>query len=124
MPLPFIAESVDSLKKRYSKCIEKTWTLAEVNSGNRPGLHRDYVFDFESGLRLLISKSVFFPNSVDVHISASWEHDIPLNIDNIIELNKQIEQAFHSIGGEGKIRFLGMSANFIPHWLVINDKRN
>lgn len=124
MPLPFVPESVESLKTRFPVCLEKTWTPKEILKGNRPGMHREYVFDFESGLRLLISKTQFFPKDISVHISASWEHDKPLNVNNIQELTQQIEDSYHSIGGEGKIIFLGMSSNFIPHWLVIHDKRN
>lgn len=125
MPLPFIAEPIELLKARFPKCLARIWNPNEINAGGpRPGQFREYIFDFEEGLRLLISKTAFFPYDSSIHISASWEHDVPLNIETIVELTKQIEEKYHLLGGKGRLTFLGMSAHFVPHWLVIEDKVN
>lgn len=108
--LPFIPEPIEQLKARFPICLVKIWNPKNINAGGkRPGQSRDYVFDFESGLRLLISKTAFFPHDISVHISASWEHDVPLTVNTINELSKDIQNSFHSIRGNWQNSF---------HWYV------
>lgn len=118
--LPFESESIDSLKERYPKCIAKIWTQAEIARGDRPGLHREYVFDFESGLRLLISRALF-GDLAKAHVSASWIDEKPLDF---YEAEGEVVRAYKDLGGVGYLRFLGMSNMGIPHWIVEEDKND
>ena len=115
--LPFKAESIESLRSRYPKCLERIWKLNELWR-DRPGMYRDYVFDFEDGTRLLISKDNFYPEDGEViHVSASWEYDHKAPV-TIVEATKHVTEHWHNIGGKGNLLWIGMSPNRVPHWLV------
>ena len=71
MGLIFQPESVAKLKKRYAQAFEKTYDvnkIGESQSTDRPGLHRENVFDFKDGLRLIISKD---QHNGDLYLHAS-----------------------------------------------------
>lgn len=56
MPLPFQPESFESLRAKLPVALSKFWDVKDVlNGGDRPGLHREYIFDTEDGMRLIIS---------------------------------------------------------------------
>jgi len=116
MPLPFIPEPLEQLKFRYPKCLEKVWKVTEYMQ-DRPGLYRENIFDFESGLRLLISKSNF-PHGIQVHVSASWEWNLPTSLKLA---NQLVVNAYKSLGGNGILTYLGMSDKGIPHWMIENE---
>lgn len=115
-PMLFQEESVESLRARFPKALERVWIPTDPML-DRPGLHREHVFDFPTGLRLLISLDKL-DGPVELHVSASWEHDGPRDLDaaNII-----VNAAYHMLGGEGTLLFIGFSNNGIPHWLRLDD---
>jgi hypothetical protein len=51
-------ESMETLRGRYSSALERVYDtkLIEQGESDRPGEHREHVFDFEDGLRLIISR--------------------------------------------------------------------
>jgi hypothetical protein len=54
--LPFEPEPLESLQARFPKALERIWVVpSNGDMPDRPGMHREHLFDFESGLRLLIS---------------------------------------------------------------------
>lgn len=112
MPLPFIPESIESMRARFHKALEKVYIPSE-DMEDRPGLHRENLFDFENGLRLLISKENLQGNKI--HVSASWEGGSPTDPD---EATKEVGKAFRTIGGRGILELLGISIQGIPHWIV------
>lgn len=120
--LDFKSEPLELLKARYPKAIEKVWKMPEIATGNRPGLHREHIFDFASGVRLLISRDDFTPMDGEVvHVSASFEFDPPVTIEAMMS---KVTDHFRQLGGEGRLDFLGFSSvvggKGIPHWLVRN----
>ncbi|HSZ58582.1 MAG TPA: hypothetical protein VK797_23140 [Tepidisphaeraceae bacterium] len=66
MPLPIKIESIESAKARFPRAIEKCWdaeTIKEdqaTGSDDRPGKHREHVFDLErhpgTSYRLIVSR--------------------------------------------------------------------
>lgn len=114
MPIPFEPEGIDSLRNRFPACLDKVW-VPVLNMEDRPGLHREYVFDFHSGLRLIISKMQSTELPVTIQVSASFSTHEPQDLD---EFKKHVEVAYKLIGGPGKLVFLGLSHNGIPHWRV------
>lgn len=123
--LPFKSEPLEILKGRFPKALEKEWTLAEIPR-DRPGLHREHVFDFASGVRLLISRDNFYPHihgGPVTHVSASFEFDPPLTIDVLMT---KVKDHYLQLGGVGNLKFLGFSSvvggKGIPHWIVEHAK--
>lgn len=127
MPLPFEAESTDILRARYPKALEKLWVVPDDVSfepdsmPDRPGLHRENVFDFTSGLRLLISRDKLGDTPIRVHVSASWEDGISPELEpkSLTEFSVVVKMAYEYLGGKGTLTFIGISPNMIPHWLVM-----
>lgn len=118
MPLPFHPEPIESLRSRLPKALEHIWTVKDDFSPmkDRPGLHRENVFDFESGLRLLISKDALPGFPITVHVSTSWEMNLPFKFR---DADNQVKEGYAAIGGKGTLKFLGVSERYIPHWTVV-----
>jgi hypothetical protein len=116
-PIPFRVETIDQMTARFPKALEKIW-IPKEGMEDRPGLHREHVFDFISGLRLLVSRDRLSPHKTQIHISASWEIYEPNTFE---EATRQVTNAYRAIGGKGVIHFLGMSSGKIPHWLVEDE---
>lgn len=72
MGLPFQPEPIEKLAVRYQKAMEKVYDADKITQGqiDRPGLHRENVFDFEDGIRLIISKDRT-SGRLYIHISGS-----------------------------------------------------
>lgn len=114
-PLPFIAELLVTLRERFPKALEKVWEVTDPME-DRPGMHRENVFDFDSGLRLLISRDKLVGIKPEIHVSASWESNKPISIR---EAHRQVNEAYHLLGGKEYLKFLGLSGGGIPHWIGI-----
>ena len=112
--LPFQKEPLEKLKARFPKAIEKVWIVNDPMI-DRPGLHREHLFDFESGMRLLISKDKLVNEEPELHVSASWEHNPPKSVE---EMHKFVVEGYYSLGGIGRVNFIGFSSAAIPHWIV------
>lgn len=74
MGLPFAKETMQQLKDRFNKALEKVWDVDAIaidpEKIDRPAQHREHVFDFEDGIRLIISKDKTDGN-LFIHISGS-----------------------------------------------------
>ena len=73
--LEFKAEPVKKLKGRFKAAMERVWDpdTMKDDKADRPGLHREYVFDFKDGTRLIASKDQI-EGKLFLHISGSY-HD-------------------------------------------------
>lgn len=115
MSIPFIPEPLEQLKSRFPKALEKVWKVTDPMP-DRPGLHREHLFDFESGLRLLVSKDKLPQfQEPEIHVSASWEWNPPKTVE---EMRQAVGEAYRSLGGTGLLYFIGFSEAAIPHWVV------
>lgn len=72
MGLPFIPEPVEKMVERFQKAFEHEFDVDKIANGapDRPGTHRENVFDYEDGIRLIISKDRS-GERVFIHLSAS-----------------------------------------------------
>lgn len=120
--LEFIAEPTAQLKARYPECLKKVWEVPDDVDltdpdamSDRPGLHRENVFDFNCGIRLLISRDKYGRGPIQLHISASWERNEP---NRLTVATESVREHFRSLGGQGYPLLLGISPNGIPHWIV------
>jgi hypothetical protein len=74
--LPFVAESLEELRERYPKALERLFDSESINLGvsDRPGENRANVFDFPVGLRLIISREDSDQGQI-IHLSGSFIKD-------------------------------------------------
>jgi len=78
-PLPFEPETIIEARARYPKSLKHLYNVHRIRYMHLPGpqYQRENVFDFESGLRLIISLEFAPLNKIGErgpfeHISASW----------------------------------------------------
>lgn len=112
--IPFKPEIIENLIERFPKALEKVWEVTEHMS-DRPGLHREHLFDFGSGMRLLISRDSFRNDAPEIHISASWEWAPPFDVK---AMREQVIKGYHQLGGKGLPIWVGFSSGGIPHWII------
>ena len=72
--IPFCPEPKVKLKARFPAALEDVYNIELIRAGKitRPGIIPKHVFDFEDGMRLIISRELY-PDGVITHVSASWD---------------------------------------------------
>lgn len=88
MGLPFQPEPIGQLAARFNKALENVFDV-ELLGNNRPGMHRENVFDFEDGLRMIISVDEYLDNRY-LHLSGSIQVKQPQTINNMDILQMMI----------------------------------
>lgn len=132
MGLDFEPEPISMMKARLPSALTDTWLASEWETfedwarKDRPGKHRKHVFDFESGLRLIISRDRFNLQGKAIppfiHLSASWSNDPPASM---YDASVQVKNAWSELGGNGMPDLLGMSLNGVLHYRVqTNDRQH
>lgn len=131
MRLPFEPEPDEVLRERFWRALEPTLDAERIRPRDRPGLHRRHVLDFESGLRLIVSRELH-RDGVKVHVSASVMSGSRL-FGRAARITRQggkagVQRWFRTLveavlrrqlGAERKLVFVGWSSgNGIPHWLI------
>jgi hypothetical protein len=93
-----------------------------------PSGFRDNVFDYYSGLRLIVSRERTPWGKIVVHISASVMPNSPLWLEltghtlSMVECLDEILKRWHYISREKKNpEFVGFSAGGVPHWVLELD---
>jgi len=112
MGFHFSPEPVEKLKEKIPLALSKIW-IADEDLEDRPGLHREHVFDFENGLRLIISKDKF-PGYISalIHVSGSYPQK-----HNPVTAAK-VHEALGSIGMYGILDHIGDTPNKVSHWVL------
>jgi hypothetical protein len=73
-PLRVIVRPMVDHQKRYAAAIARIYDLSNIEKwigGDRPGQKPVHVFDFENGVRLIISREAFPGKPPRIHVSAS-----------------------------------------------------
>lgn len=132
--LTFEPETIEQLKSRFLKALETSWSVKRAikDSDNTPGKKREHVFDFEDGIRIIISRDRFEGIQV-IHFSASFgnvesfmktyprQKGITLqeDKDRIVELMKKRFIEISGFPESERIKFLGThGSKLIPHWII------
>lgn len=108
MGLPFEPKSVESMRARYPEAVKETFTMEMVLGGNRPGKHRKHVFDFEDGLRVIVSKEPLLDGNTALHFSFSFKDDSEFyeklkgEQDTAKKCTEMIAEHVESMGGPAK----------------------
>ena len=114
MTLPFEPEIDEMLQNRFEKALERVYDVETMMNGglneDRPGVKREHVFDFQDGVRLIISKDRTAKGKTFLHVSGSSynkkmspEELIKVMAEKILELHKGnisgVMQAVKTSGG-------------------------
>lgn len=92
MGIPHKPETIEAHRARIDEATRPLWIVADVqqdvlkrgNAADTPGKHRRHVFDFEDGLRLIVSRDNLpmklesINYDIVLHVSASFEKESPL----------------------------------------------
>lgn len=71
-PLPINPQPLATLKQRFADAVKDVYNVETIaaNPGDRPGQKEQHIFDFEDGIRLIVSRDRFKEKEV-LHFSAS-----------------------------------------------------
>lgn len=136
LTVPFETETLDAAQERFSASIAE---LYDGTESPRPGEQRKHVFDFEDGLRLIVSRDQYpdLAASVGIHVSASVSTDetcaLYVKIVKAVRDNPQVPQhnaaasaidrvtreRFKLLSGfEGRFRMSALSPSGVLHYNV------
>jgi len=78
-PLPINPQPIEVLKQRFSDAVKNSYDVLKVaeNSESRPGQKPEHIFDFQDGIRLIISRDRYKEKEV-LHFSASVFEAYPI----------------------------------------------
>lgn len=125
MALPFKPESSESLRNRYPAAIRNVFNFSGGHVADpRPGELRLCVFDFESGIRLIISRDkeddgTFLHISASVQVSGTLEHKLRSGEYHIGDFCLDALRLWQEISGDDvdTLEFYGLSrGKGVPHW--------
>lgn len=133
-PLPFAPEPIASLRARFPGALAAVFDCASIEadpSVPRPGQVRANTFDFEDGLRMIVSRDDLGRSlgGVHLHASASLEEGSPLEaemmriyrargIDGVrAAFRSAVEARYEEIAGRPMPPFKAWSDwKGVPHW--------
>lgn len=140
--LPAAPESMEVAKARYPEAIREVYDFTDDPNAvmGDPGSKRKHIFDFEDGLRLIVTRErmpALHRGRVCVvmlvHVSASLNPDSTLVKSLDIVSPTAASAAFKSLcerrfqelsGSDAPMTFIGWSSKGVPHWVVrVGDGR-
>lgn len=133
-PLPHRPETLESLKARYHAALERVYTLDDAISGRvlLAGRNPANVFDFEDGLRLVVSRIRLPSGPLTLNISASVALNGRVARDAQVLCTtgqpaskvyaawlRSIPRRFRELSGDNReLLYLGHSGNLLPHFAI------
>lgn len=134
---PYAPEPLEALQARYAAALEVVFDATAIIEGraDRPGMFRANVFDFEDGLRLLISRERMPGSALLVlHVSASFRPECRIADEmRLLSLtmsraacmekwNRDNPRRFRELSGDKRdLEFAGWSTGLMPHWFLSLD---
>lgn len=123
--VPWSPSSIEAMTARYPDALIELVDGVEVMTGRREAPSGDpkHVFDFENGLRLIVSRDRIPGGAIGVHLSASWREGFIGKPASIEDVHTLIVDAWRSIHGglhpaTANPGLLGVSEGGVPHfWL-------
>lgn len=115
--LEFQSQPLSELRLRFPKALIEYYNLSEKikNPEKRPGAYRSNVFDFDDGIRLIVS----LDNSCGIElvtVSASHEPKIYKGPKGDILLKHMLTKV-GQLTGCYNIKYAGLDGD-IPHWVI------
>jgi hypothetical protein len=131
-PVSSHPESLEALRGRYARALEHVFDVPAIRDrgGIRPGEVAANVFDFEDGLRLIVSRERMPEGHVVRHVSASFaEHGRMADEFRLLAVTTPREKLFKMwladipgrfaelSGDERTLRYAGFSGK-VPHFFI------
>lgn len=131
--LPHKPQTLTELRARFPKALTRTYdaiSIAMYKSTDRPGNNRENVFDFEDGLRLIVSRDIL-EDHPQIHVSASFEMNSRLgrqlqrsgfgeaSRDGFVEAARDGYRQLSAT--DAGLTLIGWSAAGIPHFVIENE---
>jgi len=133
-PIEYSPEPLTALRARYPRALEFLYDCAAVRDGGAitPGEVAANVFDFDDGLRLIVSRERLPEGVETVHLSASirpgsrMAAEVERQVarrdpEHVASAHKRwaagIPERFRQLAGDGfRLLFVGFSDKAVPHW--------
>lgn len=129
MIVPFEPEPIEESRDRFPVALETTYEAwrSDAPEWNRPGQKRENIFDFEDGLRLMVSRDILHVGGEPVvHVSASLYQEE--GVDNKWQVSRRrfergIRQRLEELMGGGRVVMgpMWITCGGIPHWTISKD---
>lgn len=124
MALPLEPEPIEVLRARFGDALRRSYGPQEIErdpEADGPGLHREHVFDFTDGLRLIVSYDHLDQSQPEpiLHVSASARTGSPARreVGTIEALLEYVQKAMSSLAQMAvPLAFLGIEGH-IPRWV-------
>lgn len=125
MSVPWSPSSIGAMTARYPEALKELVDGLEVMAGRRASPRDDpaHVFDFDTGLRLIVSRDRIPGGAIGVHLTVSWREGFIGKPASIEEVHTLTVDAWRSIHGglhppAAMPGLLGVSEGGVPHfWL-------
>ena len=133
MSLPFNPEPLVALQARYPRALEVVYDQQEIaeRGGIRPGQVPANIFDFDDGLKLIVSRERDLDDDAILHLCASFLSvrriadefrllTLTRSTESVFaEWLRDVPHRFRELSNDSRpIRFLGCSENGVPHWII------
>ncbi len=126
MIVPFEPEPIEEACERFPVALETTYEAwrSDLPGWNRPGQKRENIFDFEDGLRLMVSRDVLHAGGEPViHVSASLheEEAVESGWDRLSKkrFERGVRQRLETLtGGRVRVGSMWLTCGGIPHWTI------
>lgn len=117
--IPFNPQPTEKLKSRYQEAIKSSYDVSAVTHGQieRPGEKPQHVFDFENGIRLIISRDHYKGKEV-IHISGSFDLGTYTGSLKQSVIEARMHLCYCEIAGPVKLGRPTYSQGGIPHWFI------
>jgi len=136
MPVPTAPEPLDALRARYPRALEYVYHADKVRAGGiGPGEVAANVFDFEDGLRLIVSRERLPDGRLVLHVRASfparcrmadefWRLALTMPKKRVLELwAADLPRRFRELSGDGRtLELIGWSGRLIPHLMITEEE--
>lgn len=133
LPVPRNPEPLAELRQRYPRALQFQFDMrAIIEQGLiRPGECAANVFDFDDGLRLIVSRELLLDGRDVLHVSASFAPQgkiademrllsITKSKEQLLQMwRRDVPRRFRELSGDERaLEFLGWSDGNVPHWFV------
>jgi hypothetical protein len=124
MKLPFEPESPSALRERFPAALDRVFDYREGAPAELPSGLRAHVFDFEDGVRMIVSRDMEGKGEVYLHVSASVEPGtrcwalVSGGTITRSDFRRLMESRFFHLSGQReRLEFCGFSrGKGVPHW--------
>lgn len=116
---------MEALKEKYKNALSNPYSVDKVIEGSqiRPGIKPEHVFDFENGIRLIISRD-YHGGKEYIHISGSYDEKTYKGKVGAPLLARMRMSYWEVSGKTFEFPKPIYSKGGIPHWLIEHTNQN